>query len=228
MQESIIKHKYTALRGLSLSIGMIVLAGFSLLLTTSNTLAGSGEKLANPAMDMPAVVTQSSTNAVADSPATKKVTHNPIRLSPDDTKLIRLNKDAGMVVVGNPEHANVVADSARTLIVIPRRPGATYFTVMDRTGDILMHRLVIIAGPEEQYIRVKNTCRGSNDKNCKSNSVYYCPDTCHEIFLSSEEPATMVEFNVSDSPSGNAGGGDGGNDMIDDEAEDEYVGDEPQ
>lgn len=146
---------------------------------------------AKPAMDLPQVVTEAS--APSSVPVLKETTHPTINLSPDDTQLIKLDQDAGLVVVGNPEHANVIADSTRTLVVIPRKPGATYFTVMGNDGNIIMRRMVIVAGPEAHYVRVKNTCKAAGSSaNCVENNVYYCPDTCHEVLIGSES-ATVTE-----------------------------------
>ncbi len=155
----------------------------------------------NKTMDMPSVVSAAS---APEMPASEDVTHPVLRLSPDDSKLLKLEHDAGMVVVGNPEHANIIADSARTLVVIPRRPGATFFTVLSQDGDLIMRRVVIVAGPEQNYVRVKNACRASGDDTCRSNHVYYCPDTCHEIVLS-QEPTSVVEFEVSGGQNQSAG-----------------------
>ncbi|MCB1592649.1 MAG: pilus assembly protein N-terminal domain-containing protein [Alphaproteobacteria bacterium] len=136
-------------------------------------------------LDLPQVVTEAA--APAGMPVLKETTHPTIKLSPDDTELVRLDDDAGLVVVGNPEHANVIADSTRTLVVIPRKPGATYFTVMNTGGNIIMRRLIIVAGPEEHYVRVKNSCRSGGSKDCNENNIYYCPDTCHKILIGAEE-----------------------------------------
>lgn len=182
----------------AVSASFAILTSIALATGLSSQAAASDK---NNTMDMPSVVSAASAPEI---PATEDVTHPVLRLSPNDSKLLKLNSDAGMVVVGNPEHANIIADSARTLVVIPRRPGATFFTVLSPNGEIIMRRVVIIAGPEQNYVRVKNTCRASGDDTCISNNVYYCPDTCHEIVLS-QEPTSVVEFEVSGN--NNQGGG---------------------
>lgn len=144
--------------------------------------------------DLPQVVTEAA--APAGMPILKETTHPTIQLSPDDSELVKLDRDAGLVVVGNPEHANVIADSTRTLVIIPRKPGATYFTVMGTDGSIVMRRLIIVAGPEEHYVRVKNTCRSGGGQSCTENNVYYCPDTCHKIIIGAEEKVTIDSKDV--------------------------------
>ncbi len=112
----------------------------------------------------------------------KETTHPILRLTPDKSELIRLDSDANSVIVGNALHVNVIADSERTLVVVPRSPGATHFTVLDNNGQIIMQRHVIVASPKKDYVRIKRTCR-EDSGDCLNTSVFYCPDMCHEIGL---------------------------------------------
>ena len=123
-------------------------------------------------------------------------THPPIRITPDKSELIRLDKEAGTVIVGNPAHLSILADSATTLILVPQVPGATHFTVLDRQSNIVMQRHVIVASPKEKYVRIRRSCAADSD-NCMGTQVYYCPDMCHEI-------AIMTD---TDAGGGSAGGG---------------------
>lgn len=111
-------------------------------------------------------------------PSTK--THPILRLTPDKSELIRLNQSAGSIIVGNPAHISILAESSKTIVVIPKSPGATHFTILDKQGSILMQRHVIVASPKENYLRVRKVCT-DEDKGCKNTNVYYCPDMCHEI-----------------------------------------------
>ena len=107
-------------------------------------------------------------------------THPPVNVTPDRSELVYLDQDASSIIVGNPLHANVIADSSRVLVVVPRAPGATHFTVLDKNGQVIMRRHVIVASPKKDYVRVKRMCmEGSED--CQNTSVFYCPDTCHEV-----------------------------------------------
>ena len=110
-------------------------------------------------------------------------THPPLRLTPDKSELVRLDKDAGTVIVGNPEHLSVMADSARTLVLVPRAAGATYVTILDLHGEVLMQRHVIVASPKEKYVRIRRSCANSESANCRATQVYFCPDMCHEIAM---------------------------------------------
>ena len=109
------------------------------------------------------------------------ITHPPLKLTPDKSELIRLDREAGTVVIGNPQHLSVVADSAQTLVMVPKAVGATYLVVLDRKGEVLMQRHVIVASPKEKYVRIRRACAKSAEENCRPTQVYYCPDMCHEI-----------------------------------------------
>lgn len=111
-------------------------------------------------------------------------THPPIRLTPDKSDILKLDQDAATIIVGNPNHLSILADNARTLILVGRAPGATHFTALDAKGNIIMQRHVIVASPKEKYVRIRRSCN-ADVKGCKETQVYYCPDMCHEIITGS-------------------------------------------
>jgi hypothetical protein len=114
-------------------------------------------------------------------------THPMIRLTPDKPQIVHLDSDARSIIVGNQQHLNAVLDSTRSMILIPRDPGATHITVIGKDGSIIMERYVIVAGPAEKYIRIRRNCApvagatgGGSGGACAQTTVYYCPDMCHE------------------------------------------------
>lgn len=109
-------------------------------------------------------------------------THPILRMTPDKSEIIKLDRDAVSVVVGNPAHLSVLMDTPRVLVLVPRSPGATHFTVLDRQGAPIMARHAIIAAPSKQYVRVRRSCAAVPEgAECAAQSVYFCPDMCHEI-----------------------------------------------
>lgn len=119
-------------------------------------------------------------------------THSALKLTPDKSELVRLKGDAASVIVGNPAHLSVLAESSKLLVFIPRQPGATYVTVLGQDGSVLMQRHVIVASPKEKYIRIRSTCAGSEDESCQATQVYYCPDMCHAIAGAAEESSAAT------------------------------------
>lgn len=137
---------------------------------------------------MPAV---SSESAAAPSEAANAETHPNLTLSPDKSELVELDRDATSVVVGNPNHIGVLLDTPRLAVIIPRTPGATYFTVLDKDGKVIMQRHVLVAAPKKNYVRVRRSCGNApQGTDCQPTSVYFCPDMCHEIGASGEAAST--------------------------------------
>jgi Flp pilus assembly secretin CpaC len=109
-----------------------------------------------------------------------ETTHPMIRLTPDKSELINLDRAAISVVVGNPAHLSVLLDTPKMLVLVPRVPGATYFTALDEAGNVIMQRHVIVASPKKNYVRIRRSC-ANGAEGCRATSVYFCPDICHEI-----------------------------------------------
>lgn len=105
-----------------------------------------------------------------------------IRLTPDKIEVLRLDRDAVNVIVGNSNHLLSVLETPRQILLIPRQPGATHFQALDAKGETIMERSVIIASPKQDYVRVRRACSSAaGGKDCAEFSVYYCPDMCHEV-----------------------------------------------
>ncbi len=109
-------------------------------------------------------------------------THPPLNLTPDKSELVRLDREASSVIVGNPGQVAVMLDTPRLAVIIPRSPGATYFTVLDKDSNVIMQRHVIVASPKKNYVRVRRSCANAGQNaECQPTSVYFCPDMCHEV-----------------------------------------------
>lgn len=104
---------------------------------------------------------------------------NIIRLTTNRNELIQLDQDASSVIVNNPAHASVMLDTPRLLIVVPHKPGATSFTVLDKNGKTILQKDLIVSNVEKKYVRVRRMC--GNDPTCRPDSYYYCPDGCYEV-----------------------------------------------
>lgn len=112
----------------------------------------------------------------------------PLRLTPDKPHIVNLDRNAVNILVGNGDHLRAVPDTNKTVVLIPKRPGSTYFQAVDAQGKIIMQRHVIVAAPQSQYIRVRRACV-NGDQNCREFTVYHCPDMCHEVSVVNAENA---------------------------------------
>lgn len=128
------------------------------------------------------------------SPAEQAGDTGILRLTPDKTHILRLDQDAASVIVANPEHANVMLDSPRLLIIMPRQPGTTSFTVLNARGENILEKTVIISAVQQdkKYVRIRRMCAGG-DTTCIPSAYYYCPDGCYEVTaVASDGGATQV------------------------------------
>ena len=114
-------------------------------------------------------------------------THPPVKLSPDKSKLLRLEQVVAKVIVGNPAHLAVLPSDQNTIVLVGRAPGATAFTALDGKGNIIMQRHVLVAPPQNDYVRIRRTCAASEQENCQATQVFYCPDTCHNVAINDGE-----------------------------------------
>ena len=108
-------------------------------------------------------------------------THPQLSLTPDKTEILRLDQDAGTIIVGNPNQLSVVMETPRSLLLVPRQPGSTFLRILDPEGKVMMQRHVAVATAAKNYVRIRRSCNGADG--CAETSVYYCPDTCHAVDL---------------------------------------------
>jgi len=165
----------------------------------------STSALAQPSEPLNSVDIMPTQSANAESKAHNEAldTHPPLKISPDKSELIRLEKEAGSIIVGSPAHLSVLADSAKTLVLVPQIPGATYVTILDKQGNVLMQRHVIVASPKKKYVRIRKSCAGSKD-DCQPTQVYYCPDGCHKVNVAQEASETSLSGDTSGGSEGGA------------------------
>ncbi|HTK84447.1 MAG TPA: pilus assembly protein N-terminal domain-containing protein [Patescibacteria group bacterium] len=142
------------------------------------------------AADTPADMTDDAANA-PEYDMQGEETHPPIRLTPDKPQIVNLDTDASSVIVGNPAHLNAIMDTTRSLVLVPRDPGATHLTVMGQNGKPIMERYVIVGAPAQKYIRIRRDCTGVPGSSCEPESVYYCPDMCHETGILASKMGQM-------------------------------------
>lgn len=143
-----------------------------------------------------------------------------IRLTPDRVKILKLKKDAVSVVVTNPAHAVALLDSPRTVILMPRTPGTTSLVILDRNGEALLERNIIVSAAQNKYVRIRRVCP-DNARGCAPEAYYYCPDGCFEInpVVSDELPQNVPAFAGVATPTATDAPADSRDDLIEDETE---------
>jgi hypothetical protein len=77
-----------------------------------------------------------------------------VAVNVDQAKLVRLPGGVATIVVGNPLIADVTLQNGGVVVVTGKGYGATNFIAMDRSGAILVDRLIQVEGPTDQLVTV--------------------------------------------------------------------------
>src|SRR5215212_3409941 len=77
-----------------------------------------------------------------------------IAVNVDQAKLVKLPTRVSTIVVGNPLIADVTLQTGGILVVTGKGYGATNFIAMDRSGEVLVDRLIEVVGPADQIVTV--------------------------------------------------------------------------
>jgi hypothetical protein len=81
-------------------------------------------------------------------------TGGAIPVNIDQAKLIRLPERAATIVVGNPLVADITLQPGGIIIVTGKSYGATNFVAMDRNGEVLVDRIILVEGPADPIVTV--------------------------------------------------------------------------
>jgi Flp pilus assembly secretin CpaC len=79
---------------------------------------------------------------------------NAVAVNVDQAKLVRLPGRVATIVVGNPLIADVTLQTGGVMVVTGKGYGATNFIAMDRSGEILVDRIIQVEGPTDQLVTV--------------------------------------------------------------------------
>ena len=75
-------------------------------------------------------------------------------VSVDQAKLVKLPSGVATIVVGNPLIADVTLQNGGVVVVTGKGYGATNFIAMDRSGGVLVDRLIQVEGPTDELVTV--------------------------------------------------------------------------
>lgn len=119
--------------------------------------------------------------AVAAAPAHARA----LRADLDRTKVIRLDQDAGAVMVGNPVVADVTLHDRRLLLITGKNFGATNVVVLDGAGQIVMSTDVIVGDTSPQRVTMH---RG------RARETYNCSPHCEVVPYTGDAHAHFLDL----------------------------------
>ncbi len=77
-----------------------------------------------------------------------------IAVNVDQARLVKLPARVATIVVGNPLIADVTLQTGGILVVTGKGYGATNFIAVDRSGEVLVDRVIQVEGPTDQLVTV--------------------------------------------------------------------------
>lgn len=80
--------------------------------------------------------------------------NGPINVVVDQAKLVKVPDQVATIVVGNPLIADVALQPGGAMVVTGKGYGSTNMIVMDRAGEILEERPIIVEGPTDKLVTV--------------------------------------------------------------------------
>jgi hypothetical protein len=91
---------------------------------------------------------------VAPAGGIAATTDELIAVSVDQAKLVKFPERITAIVIGNPLIADVTLQPGGIVVVTGKGYGATNVIAMDRTGAVLMDRIIQVSGPLDKVVTV--------------------------------------------------------------------------
>jgi len=97
----------------------------------------------------------------------------------DQATMLRLERSAAEIVVGNPSIADVAVQSSKVIVLTGKSYGETNLIVLDSQGKTLINRRVVVQEPREGYVTVyRGTAR----------TTLHCAPNCEMPLVIGDEP----------------------------------------
>src|SRR3954447_26524889 len=77
-----------------------------------------------------------------------------IAVNVDQAKLVKLPTRVSTIVVGSPLIADITLQTGGVLVVTGKGYGATNFVAMDRAGEVLVDRVILVDSPVDPIVTV--------------------------------------------------------------------------
>src|SRR6266704_2886145 len=91
---------------------------------------------------------------LAPQAAPTKAAAADIGVTLDQARLVKLPERVTTIVVGNPLIADAAVQSGGLMVITGKGYGATNLIALDRSGAVLMERVIDVRGPREDVVVV--------------------------------------------------------------------------
>ena len=105
-----------------------------------------------------------------------------IDLTIDFAKILRLERQAGTIIIGNPGIADATVENETTIVLTGRAAGATNIIVLDSEGDEMVNASVRVSSNVQQLTTV---FYGGERR------TFSCAPTCEQVILVGDDADTF-------------------------------------
>jgi hypothetical protein len=102
-----------------------------------------------------------------------------ITVTLDQAKLVKLPERVSTIVIGNPLIADASVQAGGLMVVTGKGYGITNLIALDRTGSVLMEKLVEVEGPADVVVVYRGVDR----------ETYSCTPNCERRITLGDNPA---------------------------------------
>lgn len=95
---------------------------------------------------------------------------NQLDITIDEAKVVRLDRPAAEIIVGNPSIADVAVQSGKVLVVTGKSFGRTNLIVIDGDGKEITNRYLSVEEPQTGLITLH--------EGAQARATYYCAPFC--------------------------------------------------
>jgi Flp pilus assembly secretin CpaC len=121
--------------------------------------------------------------AAAFSPAALA---DPIDVTVDQAKVMRISRPADVVIIGNPAIADATIQDSQTLIITGHSFGMTNLIVLDAQGKSIADEMVTVSPQNDQVVTVYRRA---------SRQTLSCTPDCSPILVVGDNPTTFDSVN---------------------------------
>jgi Flp pilus assembly secretin CpaC len=138
----------------------------------------TARRLVSPGIACLALALAALTAAGAPAAAQEDV----INVALDRALVVRIDRPADTVIVGNPMIADATVRDNRTLILTGRSFGTTNLIVLDKEGEPIANRLVTVSAADDNLVTVYSR---------PGRQTYSCTPVCEPTISIGDDPGTF-------------------------------------
>jgi Flp pilus assembly secretin CpaC len=114
--------------------------------------------------------------------AIETIGSKPIQLQTDRARIMKIEKPAGTIVIGNPAIADAAIQNGTMLVLTGKSYGVTNLIILDPRGDEVANTLIEVQAPSDGMVTVH---RGA------ARSTYACTPVCERALVLGDAPETF-------------------------------------